>query len=126
VSSVEGGEATVTCEAADWQAAFTVRPIGGRLEIAWVLIEPRAHAADNPPPLSATMARDLLATGPVLRQAREELAKVAAVIRYVAASGAMPLASDFDEDFVAGLASVDQKSAPRGRPRYFYAKVAAK
>jgi hypothetical protein len=108
VSSVEGGEATVTCEAADWQAAYTVRAIGGRLAIASVLIEPRAHAADNPPPLSATMARDLLATRPVLRKAREELPEVAVALRYVAGSGATPLASDFDEGFVAGLASVDQ------------------
>ena len=39
MSSVEGGEATVTCEAADWQATYAVRPIGGSLEIASVLIE---------------------------------------------------------------------------------------
>jgi hypothetical protein len=38
----------------------------------------------------------------------------------------MPAASDFDEGFLAGLASIDQKSAPRGRPRYFYAAVAAR
>lgn len=125
VSSAKGGEATVTCEAADWQAAYTVRAIGGRLAIASVLIEPRAHAADNPPPLSATMARDLLATGPVLRKAREELPEVAVVMRYVAASGAMPLVSDFDQGFVADLVSLDQRTT-RGRPHYFYAAIAAK
>jgi hypothetical protein len=125
VSSAEGGEARVTCEAADWQAVYTVRVLGGRMAIASVLIEPRAHATDNPPPLSATMARDLLATGPVLRKAREDLPEAAVVIRYVAASGAMPLASDFDQGFVADLVSLDQRTT-RGRPRYFYAAIAAK
>jgi hypothetical protein len=125
VSSVKGGEARVTCEAADWQAVYTVRVLGGRLAIASVLIEPRAHAADNPPPLSATMARDLLATGPVLKKAREDLPEVGLVITHVASSGAFPAARDFDESFAAGLVSLDQKST-RGRPRHFYAVIAAK